>query len=458
MAQPSDKIDAEILPEPELNPLLNPLLAAHMGRWAEVYFTSPPEKRAQAVSDLVRELRGGSSIERASAQPVVAWPTVAQSKATLPSVDKTLAKSQAAEPARAVSENLPPSPSSPPVADLRRTCSECSAENSAEQNFCGMCGAPLQSLRQPQESTRPEESKFHATEVASGASWNEPQSLSQPESAISGYPAAYPAERSLSFGGYAHHDSREPEWSVPDADLPSFAVESEPVSYRYRLYIGIAIALLLGGLLYKAWRGTPGSSGDTTESVPSRVIPAEPSRAPPTEPSRATSAPAAATAGQPASRRNVLPTEAAAGATPAAAAPAAGRTAESQNQQTASPTDQAPKAARAASPRIVPVAANSSEPVASDQNGEEELSTAEKYLNRTNYGGARDNQEAAQWLWKAVGKGNLTATMTLSDLYLRGDGVPKSCDQARLLLVAAARKGKASAAERLRNLQAFGCQ
>src|ERR1700722_4855095 len=458
VAQPSDKIDAEILPEPELNPLLNPLLAAHMGRWAEVYFTSPPEKRAQAVSDLVRELRGGSSIERASAQPVVAWPTVAQSKATLPSVDKTLAKSQAAEPARAVSENLPPSPSSPPVADLRRTCSECSAENSAEQNFCGMCGAPLQSLRQPQESTRPEESKFHATEVASGASWNEPQSLSQPESAISGYPAAYPAERSLSFGGYTHHDSREPEWSVPDADLPSFAVESEPVSYRYRLYIGIAIALLLGGLLYKAWRGPPGTSGDTTESVPSRVIPAEPSRAPPTEPSRATSAPAAATAGHPASRRNVLPTEAAAGATPAAAAPGAGRKAGSQNQQTASPTDQAPKAARAASPRIVPVAANSSEPVASDQNGEEELSTAEKYLNRTNYGGARDNQEAAQWLWKAVGKGNLTATMTLSDLYLRGDGVPKSCDQARLLLVAAARKGKASAAERLRNLQAFGCQ
>jgi hypothetical protein len=457
VAQPSDKIDAEILPEPELNPLLNPLLAAHMGRWAEVYFTSPPEKRAQAVSDLVRELRGGSSIERTSAQPVVAWPTAAQSKATLPSVDKTLAKGQAAEPARAVSEKLPPSPLSPPVADLRRTCSECFAENSAEQNFCGMCGAPLQSLRQPQESTRPEESKFHATEVASEASWNEPQSLSQPESAISGYPAAYPAERSLSFGGYAHHDSREPEWSVPDADLPSFAVESEPVSYRYRLYIGIAIALLLGGLLYKAWRGTPGSSGDTTESVPSRVIPAEPSRAPPTEPSRATPAPAAATAGQPASKRNILPTEPAAGATPAAAAPAAGRTAESQNQQTASPTDQAPKAARAASPRIVPVAANSSVPVAGDH-GEEELSTAEKYLNRTNYGGARDNQEAAQWLWKAVGKGNLTATMTLSDLYLRGDGVPKSCDQARLLLVAAARKGKASAAERLRNLQAFGCQ
>jgi TPR repeat protein len=57
-----------------------------------------------------------------------------------------------------------------------------------------------------------------------------------------------------------------------------------------------------------------------------------------------------------------------------------------------------------------------------------------------------------------VGKGNPAATLALSDLYLRGDGVPKSCDQARLLLDAAARKGARTAAERLRNLQAFGCE
>src|SRR5580698_215746 len=47
----ADKFDADTL-----NPLLNPLLASHMGRWAEVYFTNPPEKREQAVSDLLREL------------------------------------------------------------------------------------------------------------------------------------------------------------------------------------------------------------------------------------------------------------------------------------------------------------------------------------------------------------------------------------------------------------------
>ena len=37
------------LPRPDLNPLVNPLLGEHMGRWAEVYFTSPPEEREQVT-------------------------------------------------------------------------------------------------------------------------------------------------------------------------------------------------------------------------------------------------------------------------------------------------------------------------------------------------------------------------------------------------------------------------
>ncbi|MGB9361842.1 MAG: hypothetical protein WCA99_09580, partial [Candidatus Sulfotelmatobacter sp.] len=61
MPQPTDDPNVKILPGPELNPLLNPLLAAHMGRWAEVYFTSSPEKRAEAVSELVRELANSST-------------------------------------------------------------------------------------------------------------------------------------------------------------------------------------------------------------------------------------------------------------------------------------------------------------------------------------------------------------------------------------------------------------
>lgn len=46
------------LRRPELNPLLNPLLADNMGRWAEVYFTAPPERREEAVLELLHELEG----------------------------------------------------------------------------------------------------------------------------------------------------------------------------------------------------------------------------------------------------------------------------------------------------------------------------------------------------------------------------------------------------------------
>jgi TPR repeat protein len=82
---------------------------------------------------------------------------------------------------------------------------------------------------------------------------------------------------------------------------------------------------------------------------------------------------------------------------------------------------------------------------------------AEKYL-KGGRGTTPNSSEAARWLWKAVSKKNLAAMVELSDLYLRGDGVPKSCDQAHLLLDAAARKGETAAAVRLRNLPSFGCQ
>ena len=70
----------------------------------------------------------------------------------------------------------------------------------------------------------------------------------------------------------------------------------------------------------------------------------------------------------------------------------------------------------------------------------------------------RDDAEAAKWLWKSVAKHNAQATVLLADLYLKGNGVSKNCDQARVLLDSAARKGVAGAGERLRNLPAFGCQ
>jgi hypothetical protein len=88
--------------------------------------------------------------------------------------------------------------------------------------------------------------------------------------------------------------------------------------------------------------------------------------------------------------------------------------------------------------------------------GSSDLRLAQRYLGGSM--GVRDSSEAAKLLWKAVSKQNATAAVLLSDLYLRGDGVPKSCDQARLLLVAAAKRGAPQAAEPLQRLESQGCR
>jgi hypothetical protein len=85
-----------------------------------------------------------------------------------------------------------------------------------------------------------------------------------------------------------------------------------------------------------------------------------------------------------------------------------------------------------------------------------DLRLAQRYLAGSM--GVRDPAEAAKLLWRAVSKQNATAAVLLSDLYLRGDGVPRSCDQARLLLVAAAKRGSPLAAQQLRNLESQDCR
>jgi len=118
------------------------------------------------------------------------------------------------------------------------------------------------------------------------------------------------------------------------------------------------------------------------------------------------------------------------------------------------PAPRSPAAPQLAANRA-PVAENTGVP-GTVGDGSDELAVAQSYLNGR-HGAPRDSTEAVRWLWRSVAKQNATATLLLSDFYLRGDGVSKSCDQARLLLDAAARKGKAAAGERIRNLQAFGC-
>lgn len=181
-------------------------------------------------------------------------------------------------------------------------------------------------------------------------------------------------------------------------------------------------------------------------------------------------------AGGPASRTGNVPAQLAnpaASATPSAAvqaSPAASSSAQT-HAQTPAPTihvaeqNQTPPGAGIASndsPPPTPAAqatarspADSSPNNASREPGEKELIQALHYLNGTN--GPKGRAAAVSWFWQAVQKGNQEAAVRLAGLYLRGDGVAKSCDQARILLTTAAQKGNREAAQRLATLRDAGC-
>lgn len=62
-----------------------------------------------------------------------------------------------------------------------------------------------------------------------------------------------------------------------------------------------------------------------------------------------------------------------------------------------------------------------------------------------------------QKLWSSVQAGDTKAAVALADLYLRGDGVPVNCDQARVLLLVASKKNDAEATKKLQDLDEAGC-
>jgi len=438
LPRPDDHSDgSSTLPPPELNPLLNPILAQNMGRWAEVYFTSPPEKREQAVIDLLRELQGDNPA------PAVNAPSEASEQES-----------------RAIT--VPVSrPEEVPAAVF--LCHACGRENPASHRFCGMCGTPISEQRaaadlnitdlhvadfpvadfQSADMTR-EDRPSNDRQVAHLFA-EDPTPLAQGHEEQTGpsiNPVSEPAWNTgefLSARGAREFDDHD--------DRTSNLFESAPPSRPYRLYAGIAAVVVLA-LAYVAWRSMQTSPN-------SRVA----SQAPPvvtTEPAASSPAPSKADAPQPIPDRTAeLPSPAnTQAAVPANSAEDPRRSGPLPDPATAKPDPAA--ATQAASPTAgIDEKSLQAEPVSA--NGAQELAMAQRYLNGAE-GQERNSAEAAKWLWQAIAKHNAEATLLLSDLYLKGDGVEKNCDQARVLLDAAAGRGMKGAGGRLRHLQAFGCQ
>ena len=70
----------------------------------------------------------------------------------------------------------------------------------------------------------------------------------------------------------------------------------------------------------------------------------------------------------------------------------------------------------------------------------------------------RDRSAEASRLWSAVASGDSSAEVDLARLYLKGEGVPRNCVQAKVLLRAAAKGGSWEARQQLRKLPSSGCR
>jgi len=476
------------MPAPELNPLLNPILGANMGRWAEVYFTSPPEKREQAVLDLLRELQGDEPVAE------VAAPSESWERESLPI---------AAETSR---------PHEVPVPMLR--CQACGQGNPASHRFCGMCGA---AVIEPRSAADLNIADLHVADhvaelpvaevpVADFRKADFQSTDFESNVRRGGLRREYPPTGEYSAGDdrpgnhrvsddrhgddrrVAHlfaqdpaplAQSREPQFlrtatavSEPAFNSNEFLSERgrrefneheytpshlfEPAldSRPYRLYIGIVVAVILV-LAYVAWRSMQMQASKATLTPPAATTQTDTPT--PYSPSASDSPDRTSEAAPSANTKAAVPSNAvSSNATPA------NRAAERRASHP-SGTHPSPGAATAtpdatttaASPTSIDEKSLQAEAVSA--NGAGELAIAQRYLSGTD-GQARNSAEGAKWLWKAIAKHNADATLLLSDLYLKGDGVPKNCDQARVLLDAAAVRGMKGAGDRLRHLQAFGCQ
>ena len=393
-----------------------------MGRWAEVYFTTPPEKRREAVQQLLRDLAADSQAGTA---------TIENRHEQVETPDPVMES-------RSWSDVVP----------LLAVCRRCGERSLGSQKYCGSCGAVL-----PEGTPLP-------SSVA--PPWEFQTARSSPKEA-----SFAPFASSIHSVGLNPGNAEE-DFGPVAVDAPRFIPEYEPVHHRYRLYVGAALAVLIGLLVFVAWRNNAFSSDGTAPGVQHPgSLPALP---PSTQPAASSSPPVSDMKAPPAQSPPVASTPHQLrnrAAAPAPQSPAASQVAPpARSAQGTAPPAQlqnrtvAPPPRSPAGPQLAanrpPFAENAGVP-GTGGDGSDELAVAQGYLNGR-HGAPRDSTEAVRWLWRSVAKQNATATLLLSDFYLRGDGVSKSCDQARLLLDAAARKGKAAAGERIRNLQAFGCQ
>jgi hypothetical protein len=122
---------------------------------------------------------------------------------------------------------------------------------------------------------------------------------------------------------------------------------------------------------------------------------------------------------------------------------------------TARPADKGPSATQPANPAPPsPITQVRPQTLQQSPNPEAELAAGREIVP----GPRKHLPEDVAALWVAVENGDANAEVRLANRYISGDGVAKNCDQARVLLQAAGKRGNELATKRLTELSQVGCQ
>jgi len=416
------------LPDPELNPMMNPTLGKNLGRWAQVYFTSPPEKREEAVQELLRELENGRGepdpVSVSMVQEEEDDAPFADDKSALPGF--TPALSTASDEEQFVPDKAPDvsyrggqelfpdevegheqefEAEERPAGEI---CPACLHKNDSGQRFCGFCGFSL-------SSSVPEQRRIPTP----------PAPIPPP--APPQLAPVRPASRHIE-----ERDAQTWQW-LHEKKLAELAAAQERKGRWIVPTIAILVLVLGGGYLYMKSREL-GPQASTVMTATPQNDGVQPARRNTAEARPKASGVAPHTSQRPQPKQQAVPQK-------QAAPPIEAQEAQPQPPMARNVTPKTPSS-------VQNTTAEQPSGTSTFQEGTQELAMGRRYLNGD--GVSRDHATAAKWLWKSVGKQNPDAVLLLSDLYVRGDGVPQSCDQARILLTAAAKRGSPGAADKLR--------
>lgn len=295
-------------------------------------------------------------------------------------------------------------------------CQACGRENPDDNRFCGRCGAAL-------TPPRPEE----------------PRRLSGPSFlGLSDEPASF------------SYDEEEDE-----------AIEGS----SWRAWVVLAVLLIVGGLVWLQWRHLTTLRSEPQESRPSAMQTEQTEKDADTD-KQATGEPSAGpSAGpeQPAEGKAAPENEAATEEKPAKSTQ--GEDTPHRDEDTKQPADTSGEDVKQEAP------AEESEEELADKlererqaqgGGEHEPASRAAPQTDADLAIARralaagDKDEAVRRLWASTSKGSAVAPVLLAKMYLNGDGVERSCEQALVLLNSAARRQNAQARSQLGAMYANG--